>query len=401
MTRKKPRDKQSNTDFVTLISQIKDWRVLVLIIIVLLLLIWLNPTGLTTPAALPDATDTPVTNPDKPTAVPADPMQAVQFFTTTPALVYPDKADNRTPPPLYQAFLADIEAATTSVDIAVFDIDLPELGKALVAAKKRGVKVRVAFDDQNLEDARVADLIGTLQDAKISVIGDGREPFMHEKIAVIDRRIVWTGSWNMTINDTYRNNNQAWRFVSESMANDYRQEIDQLMAGNFGTTKTSYAPHPTIPLADGQLEFYFSPKDGINQYVVDAINQAQKNIVFMAFSYTDKFISQAMIDAHKRGVAVQGVMETQNAQGTGAVFDALANADIDILQDGNCYIMHHKTIVIDDQLVITGSYNFTKSAEKSNDENLMMIRSPKLAAQVLAEYALVRQQAEQPTVCGR
>jgi phosphatidylserine/phosphatidylglycerophosphate/cardiolipin synthase-like enzyme len=63
--------------------------------------------------------------------------------------------------------------------------------------------------------------------------------------------------------------------------------------------------------------------------------------------------------------------------------------------------MHHKTIIIDDALVITGSYNFTKSAEKSNDENLLMIRSPQLATQALAEYTRVRTQAEEPLTCGR
>ncbi len=63
--------------------------------------------------------------------------------------------------------------------------------------------------------------------------------------------------------------------------------------------------------------------------------------------------------------------------------------------------MHHKTIIIDDAVVITGSYNFTKSAEQSNDENLLIINSPSLAAQMIAEYKLVRAQAEQPTQCGK
>ena len=395
MPPKKPNSQKSDADLIALISKIQDWRVLLLIIVVMLIIVWLRP-------AEDPAAPTPETPPvDQPTAVVDTPLQGVQFFTTTPYLIYPDKADNRTPPPLYKTFLDDIAAAKSTIDIAVFDMDLPELGQALLDAHNRGVTVRVAFDDENLEDARVSALIGSLEDAKIAVLGDGREPFMHEKIAVIDERIVWTGSWNMTINDTYRNNNQAWRFENEKMAASYRQEIDQLMAGNFGTTKQSFAPHPKVAVADGQLEFYFSPEDGINKYVVDAINAAKTRVVFMAFSYTDKFISQAMIDAHQRGVEVQGVMEAQNANGTGAVFTPLADAGIDILRDGNCYIMHHKTIIIDDSLVITGSYNFTKSAEKSNDENLLMIRSPQLATQVLAEYDRVRQQAESPLTCGK
>ena len=395
MPRKKPSNTPAKSDIISLIAQIKDWRVLLLIIVLMLIVFWFSPPQEVT-APTPDSTDS--TEVDQGAS---DGTQVVQLFNTTSALIYPDKTDARTPPPLYTAFLNDISAAKQHIDIAVFDIDLPELGQALLDAHARGVTVRVAFDDENLEDARVAALIGDLQDAGIAVQGDGREPFMHEKIAVIDGTIVWTGSWNMTMNDTYRNNNFMWRIVNSAMATSYRQEIDQLMSGTFGTSKTSYAPHPTVPLPDGQIEYFFSPEDGINQYVVDALNKAQSRIVFMAFSYTDKFISQAMIDAHNRGVSVQGVMEAQNANGTGAVFNTLADAEIDILRDGNCYIMHHKTIIIDDQLVITGSYNFTKSAEKSNDENLLMIRSPQLATQALAEYKRVRTQAEEPLTCGR
>jgi phosphatidylserine/phosphatidylglycerophosphate/cardiolipin synthase-like enzyme len=238
MPRKKPSDMPAKSDIITLISQIKDWRVLLLIIVLILIVFWFSPPQEVT-APPPDSTDS--TELDQGTT---DGTQVVQLFNTTAALIYPDKADARTPPPLYTAFLNDISAATQSIDIAVFDIDLPELGQALLDAHARGVTVRVAFDDENLEDARVAALIGDLQDAGIAVQGDGREPFMHEKIAVIDSSIVWTGSWNMTMNDTYRNNNFMWRIVNPSMATSYRQEIDQLMSGTFGTYKTSYAPHP-------------------------------------------------------------------------------------------------------------------------------------------------------------
>jgi phosphatidylserine/phosphatidylglycerophosphate/cardiolipin synthase-like enzyme len=297
--------------------------------------------------------------------------------------------------------LADLAAAKSTIDIAVFDIDLPELRDALLAADKRGVTVRVAYDDTNLTDARVAQVIGALQDANIAVIPDEREPFMHEKIAAIDDTIVWTGSWNMTFNDTYRNNNSMLRFVNSTMAAMYHQEVDQLMGGAFGVRKTSHAPYPTIDLPDGDLTFYFSPVDDINKYVVAEIKAAKKSVRFIAFSYTDKAISQAMIAAHKRNLFVQGVMENQNVKGTGSAWPALESAGVDILKDGNCYIMHHKTIIIDDEIVITGSYNFTKSAEQSNDENLLIINSPSLAAQFIAEYKLVRAQAEQPTQCGK
>jgi phosphatidylserine/phosphatidylglycerophosphate/cardiolipin synthase-like enzyme len=92
-------------------------------------------------------------------------------------------------------------------------------------------------------------------------------------------------------------------------------------------------------------------------------------------------------------------MEKQNVRGTGSVFPLLQKAKVDIVPDGNCYIMHHKSIVIDTSTVITGSYNFTKSAEKSNDENLLIITSEGVAAQFLTEYDRVRERADAPQVC--
>ena len=376
-----------------------NWQGIAILIIVLLCFAlydaYIGQEEATLPPA--DAPQTPaVVAPALPDDAQAD---ALQIYTTTSELVYPDIADQRTQPALYAAFLADITTASKSIDIAVFDIDLPELGKALVAAAKRGVAVRVAYDDENLTDARVAKLIGALQDARITVRSDQREPFMHEKTAVIDGRIVWTGSWNMTMNDTYRNNNNMVRLVSPLMAQGYRAEADQLVAGMFGVHKSSSAPHPVISFGTRSVRYAFSPVDGINQQVVALLDAAKTQITFMAFSYTDPAIANAMVRAHKRGVSVRGVMEKQNVRGTGSVFEKLKDAQVDIVADGNCYIMHHKTMVIDENTVITGSYNFTKSAEKSNDENLIVITDPIAVETYLNEYTLVRERSDAPTAC--
>ena len=377
-----------------------DWRGVALVLVILVIVVlydatlletdgtFLAPTQTTRATDVPQAAVTPVVG------------DALLVYMTTDALVYPDVPAERAMPALYTAFLADIEAAQASIDIAVFDIDLPELGDALLAAHARGVTVRVAYDDENLTDARVAKLIGSLQDAQIAVRADEREPFMHEKTAVIDRRIVWTGSWNMTMNDTYRNNNSMVRFVSPQMAIGYVVEADQLMSGLFGVHKQSTAPHPVITFGKRTVRYAFSPVDGINAQVVSALDAAKTQIRFMAFSYTDPAIGAAMVRAKKRGVDVRGVMEKQNVRGTGSVFPLLQKAKVDIVPDGNCYIMHHKSIVIDTNTVITGSYNFTKSAEKSNDENLLIINGEGVAAQFLTEYDRVRERADAPQVCN-
>jgi phosphatidylserine/phosphatidylglycerophosphate/cardiolipin synthase-like enzyme len=376
-----------------------NWRRIAAYILVLMVIVFFGDELL--PAddgTAPSDPSTPASTPPTPAPVVRD--QTVTLYLTTPFLVYPDVRDNRQAPPGYQTLLADVTAATRSIDVAVFDIDLPELGEALVAAAQRGVQVRVAFDDENLEDARVAALIGSLEDAGIATRGDGREPFMHEKVVVVDERIVWTGSWNLTMNDTYRNNNNFLRIVNPTMAQAYTTEVDQLMNDQFGNNKQSNAPHPVIALNDGSFQFFFAPVDDINVHVVDAIAQAKSSVHFMAFSYTDDAIAAAMIEAHQRGVQVEGVFERQNAKGTGAEYENLRDAGIPVEVDGNCYIMHHKTMIIDNRYVITGSYNFTKSAEQSNDENLLLIDSPALAAEYQAEYARIKEQALAPLTCG-
>jgi phosphatidylserine/phosphatidylglycerophosphate/cardiolipin synthase-like enzyme len=96
---------------------------------------------------------------------------------------------------------------------------------------------------------------------------------------------------------------------------------------------------------------------------------------------------------------VRGVFESQNAGGSGADFNRLKQGGVDVLEDGNCSILHHKVIVIDERTVLTGSYNFTSSAEKDNDENLVIVDDPALARAYLDEFERVYAQAQAPTRC--
>jgi phosphatidylserine/phosphatidylglycerophosphate/cardiolipin synthase-like enzyme len=107
-----------------------------------------------------------------------------------------------------------------------------------------------------------------------------------------------------------------------------------------------------------------------------------------------------MIAQLKAGLIVQGVFEKQNANGIGADFAKLQAGGVDVLQDGNCYILHHKVIIIDERTVVTGSYNFTSSAERDNDENLVIVDDPAIARAYLEEFERVYAQVQAPTRCG-
>lgn len=172
----------------------------------------------------------------------------IQAFFTTPSLVYPDRAGQRGSSPLLQAVLADINAASASVQLATFDFDIPEVTDALIRARSRGADVRVIVDSENLATPEVAQETGRLSDAKIPVHFDDREPFMHNKFLVLDDAIAWTGSWNVTTNDTFRNNNNFLRFANREIAINYRREFDQMFAGAFGGRKTSGTPYEDVQI---------------------------------------------------------------------------------------------------------------------------------------------------------
>jgi phosphatidylserine/phosphatidylglycerophosphate/cardiolipin synthase-like enzyme len=299
-----------------------------------------------------------------------------------------------------EQLIAAINQAQASVDVAAYDLDLQNVADALIAAHGRGVQVRFVTDSDNAGEEAVT----ALEDAGIPVVEDRRESgLMHNKFAVIDKQWVWTGSWNLTENGTYRNNNNAVLIASAALAENYTAEFEEMFAGEFGPTSPANTPNPRVTITfqtpDGQthevaVENYFSPEDGVAVHVIAEIERAQNRIRFMAYSFTSDEIADAMIERAQAGVTVQGVIEERNAESEYGEYTRLRDAGLDVLLDGNPYIMHHKVIIVDDATVILGSYNFTSSAENSNDENLLIIHDPEMAALFVAEFGRVYEQAQ-------
>lgn len=118
---------------------------------------------------------------------------------------------------------------------------------------------------------------------------------------------------------------------------------------------------------------YFSPNGGCTQAVVDALGAAKSSILVQAYSFTSTPIAKAIVDAHKRGVDVQVILDKsqRSERYTSATF--IANEGIPTFIDAAHKIAHNKVMIIDGKTLITGSFNFTKSAEEGNAENLLVI----------------------------
>ena len=322
-----------------------------------------------------------------------------QVFFTRPA--YPEKAANRQGG-IDAAMIVDIDAAKTSIKVASFDFDLDSLTEALVRAKQRGVDVQMVIDDENLPDVNVARNTGTLEQNGIPITWDRRSAFMHNKILIIDDKVVWTGSMNFVNTDAYRNNNNMLRFNAPDLVKNYVSRFEHLFAGDMGGKAPADTPFPVVELNNGvTIETYFSPSDKGRPRIVDYLKSAQKSVKMLAFSYTDSVVAGELLQMHKAGMSdIRIIQEARNVEGTGSKFNTMKNAGISILPDANCYILHNKVIIIDDAVVITGSYNFTRAAEDSNDENFLIIIDPTLAKYYSDEFERLWDQASNPPRCG-
>jgi phosphatidylserine/phosphatidylglycerophosphate/cardiolipin synthase-like enzyme len=249
----------------------------------------------------------------------------------------------------------------------------------------------------NTKDTAVQAAFKTLRAASIPIVPDNRPPIMHNKFTVVDGEWVEMGSWNYTDGDTYHLNNNMAIFHSKELGDNYTAEFEKMFVQKkFGAAKPKGVPHPTLQIGDMPVENYFAAEDGVAAHVIDKINQAQRRIHFLAFSFTHDGIGQAMMARRQAGVELQGVFETTGSNTPFSEFGKMKRAGVDVHQDGNPYVMHHKVILLDDRITIFGSFNFSDNADKDNDENLLVVTDPTFTAQFEQEYQRVLAVAKNP-----
>ncbi|MCS6802343.1 MAG: phospholipase D-like domain-containing protein [Chloroflexota bacterium] len=295
-----------------------------------------------------------------------------------------------------ERLVAFIDGAQRRLDVAVYDFDLANVAEALVRAKQRGVEVRFVTDADTVgsDNRAIQTAIARVRQGGIPIVTDNRGAIMHHKFVVRDSDAVWTGSYNFTANDTFRHNNNVLVIFSPKVAENYEAEFEKMFARRqFGPSKPAGVPNPRVVIDGSAIETLFAPQDKVAERVVARVREARTRIVFLAFQFTSDSIGDAMIARARNGVKVAGVVERTGSETQFAEFRKLQAAGIEVYQDGNPYIMHHKVIVIDDRIVMLGSYNFSENADRNNDENLLIIEDRGLAQRYLEEFDRVREAA--------
>jgi phosphatidylserine/phosphatidylglycerophosphate/cardiolipin synthase-like enzyme len=288
-----------------------------------------------------------------------------------------------------QFLVEAINQARSQVDVAIYDLNLWSIRNALIRAHNRGILVRVVVEGDSLDRPEIQEIISS----GISVIPNTSENLMHNKFLVIDHSEVWTGSMNFTVNGAYRHLNNLVRVRSSLLAENYVEEFEEMfLEGYFGEDSLVNTPHPRLEIDGLILETYFSPDDSTAERIIDLILEADKSIIFMFYAFTSDGIADAILYQKNQGIKVQGVFDAyQDRTGLGGEYQRLRDGDVDVRLDGHPEKMHHKVLIIDERIVITGSYNLTRSAELKNDENTLIIHNEEIADVFINEFNWIYQ----------
>lgn len=298
---------------------------------------------------------------------------------------------------LEDTICALIDLANLTLDIAVWDNGSSKIVTAINNAYNRGVQVRYISSTNSLNSALAA------LNANIPVLKRNSgltSNVMHNKFVIVDNLHLLTGSMNFGMGSMEDDYNNIVIIQYANLAQNYTTEFNEMWGATtalpntsnskFGPAKSDNTIHNfnigTIP-----VQSYFSPTDNTTAQIVNAINTADYSLDIAIFTFINNDIGDAVVAAKNRGVNVRCIIE--NVSYFGSEYNSLLNAGVNVLSHQNtAYDFHHKYCIIDavnaasDPMVVTGSHNYTNSAEDEYDENTLVIHSHVIAQQYLEEF---------------
>ena len=271
--------------------------------------------------------------------------------------------------------LSEIKNSKYTIDIALYGFgDQREIFEALIEAKKRGVKIRAVSDySRNLiENYSLNSEFVSEFDAKL----DKASSLMHNKFFIFDNKIVLTGSVNISATGSGVYNSNVAAFIDDAkIAKIFIDEFNQMYESNFSNSK--------IQISDkiiNNIEVYFSPKDDIyNKVIMPNLLSAKRTIYISAFYLTDKNMIDDLISLAKRNVEILILLDATSANNFKDIVSKLRNNGIAVIVENWGGKNHEKTILIDDEILILGSCNFSKSGFYKNDENIIVFNNQNIA----------------------
>lgn len=267
-----------------------------------------------------------------------------------------------------------IDRAERSVLLIIYSLSDAKVIEALRKKAEAGIDVRVICDAKACQNIR--ERLGS----RVAVTRRAGEGLMHQKILIVDEEEIWLGSANMTSESLKMHGNLVMALHNLSLANWIDEKSTTLKEE--GSSVGSFS-HRTFPLENQILELSFLPDDqeGISR-LLQLIQQAKKSLRVAMFTWTRRDLAQAIIQADKRGVNVEVVIDHHSGKGASSkIVELLKSKGIRIGLSSGPSLLHHKFLYIDGEILVNGSANWTKAAFTQNDD-CFMILSPLTLRQV-------------------
>lgn len=313
----------------------------------------------------------------------------------------------KTPGPPDHAFATLAASASESIVVAAYGLERPMVVAALVEAQARlatpGAVRVVEHVPTAVPGASGGDApVNPLATAGISVTKRTGTTLMHDKFAVFDQRVVWTGSANFTDGGFGGRYENVVLITSTVLADAYRAEFAHMHDRRFASAKPTRSP-VRIDTDAGAVHAAFSPKGGAETLIVERIRAARASIDVAAHELTRPQLAQPLATAAAGGVRVRVLYDDGHlGSASTAAKRLLCNAGAMVVEEKSTGTLHHKYAVIDppgtpartvlrdeptDPVVLTGSANWTQNGMTRNDENVLAIHSPEVAAAYARDFA--------------
>ncbi|MGL1900695.1 MAG: phospholipase D-like domain-containing protein [Fibrobacterales bacterium] len=275
--------------------------------------------------------------------------------------------------------------------VALQEIDNREITEALIRARSRGVVIDIVLEQSYLLASRKQvspfepsgsheinrELFSALYRADIDVKVDFNSAIFHQKFMTCSDSVL-TGSTNFTDTGVTKNLNHVIVIHNKTIANQFRIEFDEIKSGRFGRESIMKSVAPINSTVDRiRIRVLFSPDHTPELEIMKQILKARVRIDFAVFTFAHSSgIDDALIAAQQRGVQITGVLDRLQGNQKWAATHNLVEAGISISLIGNkggLGKLHHKLMVIDDAVTIFGSFNYTEPANRTNDENIVIV----------------------------
>lgn len=285
-----------------------------------------------------------------------------------------------------------IDGAKKRLEIAVQELESLPIAEAIVRARERKCLVKIVLEQDYLRAARAQadpwvpggkhEPNRTIHDAilraNIDVKTDYNSSIFHQKFIVRDRSSLLTGSTNFTPTGTHSNLNHLVVIHDEKVAKIYAREFAEIQRGQFGKRNEGHDETPTDRIvSDVPIRILFAPDHNPEMEIMKQMLKAKKRIDFAIFTFAKSSgIDDTMLRLLDMNMPISGAFDgAQGAQKWAAVKPLQKKgAKLSAVWKGNGVgKLHHKLMVLDAQVVIGGSFNYTGPANRLNDENIFIL----------------------------